>query len=390
MSPEEFASLVGLTPDELARLVAYGLLDPDADGLLDDVDLVRLGFVRRRLKRGERDPESLATAIREGRIESMFGPELFERGTAVSLEDAAARVGVSTDQLREVFAALGLSWTNLHDSDTVMLEWLRTAREAGLPWNAIVGVAGVLGDSMRRIAETEIRVGHVYIHERLLAAGIPDDQVDERIFGLERNLAPLMDPMLQRLRREYLLEASIEDAFLHLASSESDYVALGEIETTIVFVDVASFTALVEAAGDDAAAQVLDRIDVITRTLLLGHGGKLVKHLGDGFMLTFREPAAAVRFAVEAQAEIARRAELPAVRVGINAGPVLYRTGEYLGGAVNVAARVAAAAMAGQILMTERIAHAASSDGIPVEAVGVRMMRGVDDPLALYRVTRPQ
>ena len=69
---------------------------------------------------------------------------------------------------------------------------------------------------------------------------------------------------------------------------------------------------------------------------------------------------------------------------------MLYRTGEYLGGAVNVAARVAAAAMAGQILMTERVARAASSEGIPVEAVGVRMMRGVDDPLALYRVTRSQ
>ena len=167
-------------------------------------------------------------------------------------------------------------------------------------------------------------------------------------------------------------------------------MALGELETTIAFVDVASFTALVETGGDDAAARVLDRIDVIIRGLLLGHGGKLVKHLGDGFMLTFRDPAAAVRFAVEAQAEMARGAELPAVRVGINVGPVLYRTGEYLGGAVNVAARVAAAAMAGQILMTERVARAASGDGIPVEAVGVRMMRGVDDPLALYRVTRSQ
>jgi hypothetical protein len=159
MSPDEFANLVGLTPDELAPLLAHGLLDPDTDGLLDDVDLVRLGFVRRRLNRGEHGPESLATAIREGRIESMFGRELFERGTAVSLEDAAARVGVSTDQVREVFAALGLSWTNLHDSDIVILDWLRTARDAGLPWEAIVGVAGVLGDSMRRIAEAEIRVG---------------------------------------------------------------------------------------------------------------------------------------------------------------------------------------------------------------------------------------
>ena len=88
---------------------------------------------------------------------------------------------------------------------------------------------------------------------------------------------------------------------------------------------------------------------------------------------SFRDPAAAVRFAVAAQTELARDVELPAIRVGINAGPVLYRTGEYLGG---------------QILMTEPVAKVASNEGIPVEEVGVRMMRGVDDPLALYRVTR--
>ena len=75
-----------------------------------------------------------------------------------------------------------------------------------------------MGDSMRRIAETEIRVVHVYIHERLLAEGVPEDAVDELIFGIEQNLSPLMEPMLQRLHREYLLEASIEDAFFHLPS----------------------------------------------------------------------------------------------------------------------------------------------------------------------------
>jgi len=115
-----------------------------------------------------------------------------------------------------------------------------------------------------------------------------------------------------------------------------------------------------------------------------------VKQVGDGFMLAFRDPAAAVRFAVATQAELARDPDLPAIRVGINSGPALYRTGDYLGGAVNVASRVVSSAMAGQILLTEPVAKAATNEGIPVEEVGVRMMRGVDDPLALYRVTSSQ
>jgi len=115
-----------------------------------------------------------------------------------------------------------------------------------------------------------------------------------------------------------------------------------------------------------------------------------VKQVGDGFMLAFRDPAAAVRFAVATQAELARDPDLPAIRVGINSGPALYRTGDYLGGAVNVASRVVSSAMAGQILLTEPVAKAATNEGIPVEEVGVRIMRGVDDPLALYRVTPSQ
>ena len=195
-----------------------------------------------------------------------------------------------------------------------------------------------------------------------------------------------MDPLIQHLHHQYLLEANIEDVFLHLTASDITADQLGSVETTIVFVDIASFTALTEAGGDDTAVQVLDRIDVTVRPLLVEHRGKVVKHVGDGFMLAFREPANAVRFAVATQAALARDPDLPAIRVGINTGPALYRTGDYLGGAVNVAARVVSSAMAGQIVLTEPVAKAASNTGIEVEELGVRVMRGVDDPLALYRV----
>jgi adenylate cyclase len=243
-----------------------------------------------------------------------------------------------------------------------------------------------LGDSMRRIADAEIRVVHVYIHERLRAEGASDAEVEELIYGIEQNLAPLMDPLLQRLHREYLLESSIEDVFFHLAESEQGKPALGSVETTIAFVDIASFTALAESVGDDTAIRVLDRIDDIVRPVLVEHDGKLVKQVGDGFMLAFRDPADAVRFAVATLNELARDPDLPAIRVGINTGPALYRTGDYLGGAVNVASRVVNAAMPGQILLTQPVAVAAEKVDIPVEEVGVRMMRGVDEPLALFRV----
>jgi adenylate cyclase len=390
MTPDEFADRVGLSRDELETYRSLGLLDPEDDGLFDDVDLVRLDFVRHRLAHDKYDPESLAAAIREGRVESMYGKRLFEVDSPLGLNEAAARAGVEPAELQQLTSALGFSWSGLRESDMEVFDILRVARDAGLPWDAILGVTRVVGDSLRRIADTEIRVVHVYIHERLMAEGAPEEEVERLISGIEENLAPLMEPMIQRLHRQYLLEAMMEDAFFHLADSQPQARELGSVEATIAFVDIASFTALAEASGDDTAMQVLDRIDTIVRPLLVEHDGKLVKHVGDGFMLAFRDPADAVRFAVATQAELARDANLPAIRVGINSGPALYRTGDYLGGAVNVASRVVSSAMAGQILLTEPVAKAASDVGVPVEELGVRIMRGVDEPLALYRVTPSQ
>jgi adenylate cyclase len=390
MTPDEFADRVGLSRDEVETYRSLGLLDPEDDGLFDDVDLVRLDFVRHRLAQNKYDPESLAAAIREGRVESMYGTRLFEVDSPVGLSEAAARAGVEPDQLQQLTSALGFSWSGLRESDMEIFDILRVARDAGLPWEAILGVTRVVGDSLRRIADTEIRVVHVYIHERLMAEGASEDEVERLISGIEENLAPLMEPMIQRLHREYLLEAMMEDAFFHLADSHPQARELGSVEATIAFVDIASFTALAEASGDDTAMHVLDRIDIIVRPLLVEHDGKLVKHVGDGFMLAFRDTADAVRFAVATQAELARDPDLPAIRVGINSGPALYRTGDYLGSAVNVASRVVSSAMAGQILITEPVAKAASDVGIPVEELGVRIMRGVDEPLALYRVTPAQ
>jgi len=389
MTPDEFAALVGLSRDEVETYRSLGLLDPEDDGLLDDVDLVRLDFVRHRLREGEYDAEGLAAAIREGRVESMYGARLFEGGAQLELNEAAERAGLEPDQLQQLTAALGFSWNGLRQSDVEIFDILRVAGDAGLPWEAILSMTRVFGDSLRRIADSEIRMVHVYIHERLMAEGASEEEVERLISGIEQNLGPLVTPMIQRLHREYLLEAMMEDAFFHLPESDTQARELGSVEATIAFVDIASFTALAEVSGDDTAVHVLDRVDAVVRPLLVEHDGKLVKHIGDGFMLAFRDPAAAVRSAVATQTELAHDADLPAIRVGINTGPALYRTGDYLGNAVNVASRVVNAAMPGQILLTEPVAVAADKAGIEVEELGVRMMRGVDEPLALYRVKPP-
>ena len=390
MSPNEFADLVGTTREEVEELRSHGLIDPENDGLLDDVDLMRFRVVRRYVDHLGFEPESLAAGIREGHVETPYGGHLFDTAAPLGADDAAARTGLDPDELRQLAAALGLPWSNLRAQDIDELFAVpRAARDAGLPWEAILGVTRVMGDSLRRVAEAQIRAVHVYIHERLLADGLSEEAVERQILGMEA-LIPLTDLLVRRLYRQYLIEALTEDAFLHIAEPAQRPAEFGSVEATIVFLDIASFTALAEAGGDHAAMQVLDRMDAVVRPLVVEHDGKVVKQVGDGFMLAFRDSAAAVRFAIAAQSELARGPDLPEIRVGINAGPALYRTGDYIGSAVNVASRVVSSAMPGQILLTDPVATAATKVGIEVEELGVRMMRGVDDPLALYRVSPTQ
>ena len=120
------------------------------------------------------------------------------------------------------------------------------------------------------------------------------------------------------------------------------------------------------------------------RPLVLRHGGRVVKQIGDGFMLAFRDAADAVRATVELRQAIAEPG-IPAMRAGINTGVAVFRSSDYIGSTVNIASRVSGAAMAGQILLTTTTVDRLPRDELMVEEVGVRLLRGVDDPLALYR-----
>src|SRR5205823_2634843 len=83
---------------------------------------------------------------------------------------------------------------------------------------------------------------------------------------------------------------------LHLPSSEIP-AERGSVETTIVFLDLESFTELTHTKGDEVAMETLTRLEEAVRPLALQHDGKLVKQIGDGLMLAFRRPDGAVAFA---------------------------------------------------------------------------------------------
>jgi adenylate cyclase len=120
---------------------------------------------------------------------------------------------------------------------------------------------------------------------------------------------------------------------------------------------------------------------MVQRTSTL-HGGKPVKWLGDGVMLYFRDPGPAVLAALQIVRDVAG-AGLPAAHVGLHAGPVLFQEGDYFGRTVNVAARIADYARAGEILVTQEVVDA-SRGGAVFAPIGPVELKGISGILELY------
>jgi adenylate cyclase len=132
----------------------------------------------------------------------------------------------------------------------------------------------------------------------------------------------------------------------------------GERELTIMFTDIVDFSSWALDAGDDAAVELLRQVDLAVAAAVDAHEGEVVKRLGDGLMAVFERPQAAVEAGHDGCAATARvevAGHRPRLRVGTHLGRPRRLGGDYFGVDVNVAARVAAAAGGGEVLVSERL-----------------------------------
>jgi hypothetical protein len=105
---------------------------------------------------------------------------------------------------------------------------------------------------------------------------------------------------------------------------------------TTMFVDLSSFTTLTSTRVDEADAQMLDRYSELVRHAAMRRDGKVVKQIGDAFMLVFDHAGDAIACGLELRYAAAGEPDLPAVRISAHAGDVLYYEGDYVGTKVNL------------------------------------------------------
>ena len=153
---------------------------------------------------------------------------------------------------------------------------------------------------------------------------------------------------------------------------------------TFLFADLVGFTALTELHGDEVAADLAMRFGAESARIASEHDAKLLKCVGDAVMIHAENAADAIRIGLRLSDELGSIG-LPPVHSGAHTGRAIERGGDWYGAAVNLAARVAAAARGGELLVTEAtVAAAGDMSDVALECLGPQLFKNVSGATSVY------
>jgi class 3 adenylate cyclase len=286
--------------------------------------------------------------------------------------------------LRETTGAAPPKPTDLVREDELpVIEWLALQAANGFRSSATAGLLRAVGDSLRRIAESEGEWWRSEVIEPAMRAGRSVDAVAAPDFGdaivaaADRAILSLYHALQMRIWTANIV--STAEVALHRAG----LVEERQRQPAIVFLDITGYTALTQEQGDAAAAALAERLGRLVQRTSVAHGGRPVKFLGDGVMFVFPEAGPAVRAALEMVADVAG-AGLPPAHVGIAAGPVIFQEGDYYGQTVNLAARISDFARPGEVLVSASVVETAGLPDGSFDEVGPVELKGVSGAVRLF------
>ncbi len=162
----------------------------------------------------------------------------------------------------------------------------------------------------------------------------------------------------------------------------------------IVFVDIAGFTPRTSVQTREQNLLMLRRFDEIVRPLVRVYNGKVVKTIGDAYLLTFRSPTDGLLCSTAIQDRLAETdagvdpSDRFKVRAAVNVGEVRIDGGDVFGEAVNIAARIEGKAAAGEVYFSESVFLSMTRSEVPWEEVGYAELKGISDKVRMYRIPR--
>jgi adenylate cyclase len=392
---DEAAQRAGVSPDQLRRLVDLGLIEPDAEGRFTTGHVLRAELVESLVAAGI-PLDGLGAAVRGGKVSLDFlDASVFDRFSRLSGDtfgQLGERTGVAVELLSLIREAAGstppLPEDRVRDGELPYAEFIETQIGAGFDPIAVQRLLRVHGDSLRRIAETEVAWFQSEVVMPALAAGKRPDE----IFGLElaHRLTLVVEPAVMELYR--LIQTGAWTAVI-IEGLEMQLASAGlhsrlEHPPAMCFLDITGSTRLTQERGDAAAADFATKLARLVERTSMRHGGRPVKWLGDGVMLYYKNPGPGVVAALEMVAG-GVEAGLPPLHVGLHAGPVIFQEGDYYGQTVNVASRIADYARPGEVLVSQEVVDVSNQSDIAFREIGLVELKGVAGAMRLHAASTP-
>jgi adenylate cyclase len=331
--------------------------------------------------------EEIDAAAGRGGLQALTIEILLAPDRHLTIADVAERAGTSLDDAMRLWRAWGFSPPAPDDRrfTLVDVEMVRTAMgiEALFGTTEAFHTARVMGMAVSRIAESEVAMMRGALEAPLRAAGASEDEVLASYEATIGDMIGTADAAIATLHRHHLVETVRRQLDWGVEASAGNV-----LDTVVAFADLTDSTRLVAALALDELDHALAVFEERTADVIAHAGATLVKRIGDAVM--YATPAAGMAAAVAA--ELVRAFEedpiVPPVRVGIAAGSVVARRGDFYGLPVVLASRLVSVAEPATVLCSEEVARRLRDGREPwsTRPSGDHALAGFDAPVPTHEL----
>ncbi len=329
----------------------------------------------------------LKQAGKEGRLAFGLSENVFaDRSETIPIADVAELTGFEEETIERTMIVLGTPLgqeRELTGVDVEALLQMASVVESGLPIEALLQLVRVYAQSVRRIADAEVRLFHLFVHEPMIRDGLGQVEMAEALGEVVQSTSPVAVPLFEYLHRRYVRYFMEQDVVGHMEDEFGGGEDIGEVRITLCFIDLTGFTRFTEEEGDAEAYSVIEQFtDTVEATL--PPEANVVKTIGDEVMVVSSDASSLTEWSVGFLSLFDDR---PKPRVGIHYGAAVFRDGDYFGGQVNLAHRVVNRALGGEVLVTGPVAQTIEDHpDLELDGIGEVVLKGFPVPTPLYLV----
>jgi adenylate cyclase len=378
--------------DELVRLGILVRRDEDGPFSAKDVHRVRL---MKAFEDAGIDLDLIARGVASGKVSyenlGLYLPE--PAALSRTAEELATEVGRSPELITRLLREFGIAQPE--PDGRLREDEVTTLKELLGVWAAadddeLARLARVYGQNIRKVVSSDLELAGATIFARLREEDYTDDELREIAGAAGLRLMNFGEQLMLWLRGRHL-EHEVLSVTVQTTEDYLQELGLAPKRApsppAIAFLDLTGYTALTEERGDEAGADLADRLATLVHEAARPHGGNPVKWLGDGVMFHFDDPSSAVLTGLDLVEQTPVAVDVRA-RVGINAGNVIFRDGDYFGRTVNIASRIADYARPGEVLVSGEVKERWGSEGVRFDEIGPVALKGLREELTLFSASR--